>query len=370
MTIERINYGAAPNDGTGDLNRNAWMKADNNFVDLDTRVNAAIPLTQKGAAGGVAPLGQDNRVPSANLPSYVDDVLEYSSLSAFPATGEAGKIYTALDTNKIYRWSGSTYVEISASPGSTDAVPEGVTNKYFTQPRVITALTDNAEAARAALGVYSEGQTIPIFRNSEVPTTDVGPIEIRGRGLAEWDATTSKYVLRHIPIYTSATTPTVDLGPIYVVGVGVMTYQSSSYKPAPVRGVMDGSNAVSGAVGEYLSLEPAVVATAASTVWNHGGLTLTPGEWDVSFGAQFNPGAGSSIQTYRVDAADTSTAHNAEPWRQVTLTLASGVSAGQRLHSVPVRFNITANKILYLNTEYSPTGPVTVQPFMHARRVR
>ena len=54
-------------------------------------------------------------VPSAQLPSYVDDVLEYASLSVFPVTGESGKIYVALDTNKTYRWSGSAYTEISES---------------------------------------------------------------------------------------------------------------------------------------------------------------------------------------------------------------------------------------------------------------
>lgn len=52
-------------------------------------------------------------ISAANLPSYVDDVLEYASLSKFPTTGESGKIYTALDTNKIYRWSGSAYIVIS-----------------------------------------------------------------------------------------------------------------------------------------------------------------------------------------------------------------------------------------------------------------
>lgn len=52
-------------------------------------------------------------IAAANLPSYVDDVLEYASISKFPTTGESGKIYTALDTNKIYRWSGSAYVVIS-----------------------------------------------------------------------------------------------------------------------------------------------------------------------------------------------------------------------------------------------------------------
>lgn len=52
-------------------------------------------------------------ISASNLPSYVDDVLEYASFSNFPTEGESGKIYTALDTNKIYRWSGSAYVVIS-----------------------------------------------------------------------------------------------------------------------------------------------------------------------------------------------------------------------------------------------------------------
>lgn len=55
------------------------------------------------------------KVPAAQLPSFVDDVLEYDSVSAFPATGEAGRIFVAKDTNLTYRWSGTQYVEISPS---------------------------------------------------------------------------------------------------------------------------------------------------------------------------------------------------------------------------------------------------------------
>lgn len=69
----------------------------------------------KGVANGVAELDSTGKVPSSQLPSYVDDVLEYNSKSAFPATGESGKIYVAKDTNLTYRWSGSSYVEISPS---------------------------------------------------------------------------------------------------------------------------------------------------------------------------------------------------------------------------------------------------------------
>lgn len=75
----------------------------------------AIPTTAKGVANGVASLDNNGKVPSTQLPSYVDDVLEYASISSFPATGESGKIYIAIDTNKTYRWTGTQYVEVSES---------------------------------------------------------------------------------------------------------------------------------------------------------------------------------------------------------------------------------------------------------------
>lgn len=77
--------------------------------------DAQIPLSQKGVANGVAELDSTGKVPASQLPSYVDDVIEYASLSEFPTSGESGKIYITQDTNKTYRWSGTAYVEISQS---------------------------------------------------------------------------------------------------------------------------------------------------------------------------------------------------------------------------------------------------------------
>lgn len=74
-----------------------------------------VSTSSVGSANGVAELDANGRVPSSQLPSYVDDVLEYADLAHFPATGETGKIYIAEDTNKTYRWSGSDYAEISES---------------------------------------------------------------------------------------------------------------------------------------------------------------------------------------------------------------------------------------------------------------
>ncbi len=135
--------------------------------DFSTAADARISA-QKAQANGLATLDGAGLVPAAQLPSYVDDVLEYAALANFPATGETGKIYTAIDTKKIYRWSGSAYVEISPSPGSTDSVPEGSTNLYYTDARAQAANTDklvkaqnladltNPATARTNLSVYSQ----------------------------------------------------------------------------------------------------------------------------------------------------------------------------------------------------------------------
>ena len=70
------------------------------------------------------PLDGAGKIPSTFLPSYVDDVEEYNNLAAFPATGETGKIYVAINTGFVYRWSGSVYVQIgiTAAAGSTTQV--------------------------------------------------------------------------------------------------------------------------------------------------------------------------------------------------------------------------------------------------------
>jgi len=103
-------------------------------------------LDSKQAAGTYATL-VGGTVPSAQLPSYVDDVVEYANLAAFTEQS-TGKIYVARDTGKIYRWSGSAYVEISPSPGSTDSVTEGSTNLYYTNARASAAAPVQSVAGR------------------------------------------------------------------------------------------------------------------------------------------------------------------------------------------------------------------------------
>lgn len=98
-----------------------WAQISNVPTSLvDYGITDAIPSSEKGAPNGVAVLGPDSKVLAIHLPSYVDDVLEFDDLASFPASGETGKIYVALDTNKTYRWSGSTYIYITS--GAVDSV--------------------------------------------------------------------------------------------------------------------------------------------------------------------------------------------------------------------------------------------------------
>ena len=82
---------------------------------VHTALAGKLDTSLKGANSGLAELDASGKVPSSQLPSFVDDVVEVADYASLPSTGETGKIYVTLDENKTYRWSGSAYVEISES---------------------------------------------------------------------------------------------------------------------------------------------------------------------------------------------------------------------------------------------------------------
>lgn len=114
-------------------------------------------IDSKGAPNGLASLNESGIIPSAQLPSYVDDVIEVDTFSNLPGTGESGKIYIVQDTNLTYRWSGTAYVEISKSlalgetsstayPGdkgkaTTDKLNK-TSNKVVVEPITVNPSTD------------------------------------------------------------------------------------------------------------------------------------------------------------------------------------------------------------------------------------
>ncbi len=188
--------------GTGNVVTGITQTANGITVSLGSMPTAAdlanyVPLSQKGAANGVASLDASGQVPASQLPSYVDDVLEgyykaadgkfykeaaYTNLIA----GETGKIYVSLDTNKTYRWTGTTFVYITS--GAVDSV-NGLTGVVvLNKSHVGLSNVDNtADAAKSVLsatkwttqrtitlsGVTATVQTIDGTGNVTIPITAV-----------------------------------------------------------------------------------------------------------------------------------------------------------------------------------------------------
>jgi hypothetical protein len=122
-----------------------------------------IPLSQKGVANGVTPLGSNGKVPSIYLSGEQDDLAEFADLASFPAVGETDILYVALDTNKLYRWSGSAYVVIS------ETLAIGTTNTTaFPGDRglALETLTDNIVDGDQALALKNQ-----VIRNTVVGTS-------------------------------------------------------------------------------------------------------------------------------------------------------------------------------------------------------
>ena len=185
--------------------------------EIDTKLGLKLDTSLKGVANGLATLDASGKVPSAQLPSYVDDVIEHINKASFPTTGESGKIYIDQTTNLTYRWGGTAYVEISQSlalgetsstayagdkgkqnaadiaalkTGKADKATTlsgyGITDAY-TKTEVNTKLTDGSVTKIGTKDVGSA--TLPIYLKAGVPTA-VGTslaVDITGNS-----ATTSK----------------------------------------------------------------------------------------------------------------------------------------------------------------------------------
>jgi hypothetical protein len=156
-----------------------------------------------GVANGLATLDGTGKVPSTQLPSYVDDVLEYANLAAFPVTGSTGIIYVALDTNKTYRWSGTVYIEVSPS---LVASVNGYTNIVVLNNADIglSNVTNDSQLKRAANDLNS-------FTAKATPVNnDVLIIEDSADSFNK-----KKITIGNLPS-SSATLPTTTLGDLIV----------------------------------------------------------------------------------------------------------------------------------------------------------
>ena len=193
---------------------------------IKTELDQKMDSTLKGAVNGVAELDESGKVPSSQLPSYVDDVLEFDSQSAFPGTGESGKIYVAKDTNKTYRWSGSSYVEISASLAlgetSSTAYPGDKGKTAYEHSQAAHA---PADAEANVQSDWNETDTSSDAYIKNKPTSmpaDGGDADTVGGHTVE--------------VNVPANAVFTDTKPVNMVGATASQAGSAGYAPAPAAG--------------------------------------------------------------------------------------------------------------------------------------
>lgn len=170
-----------------------------------------VPQTAVGVANGVAGLGADGKVPSAQLPSFVDDVVDTYIVAGATAlsagwlsltdggsalTPETGKIYVVLTDgqykNKTYRWSGSTYVEISEAPGQATESTAGIA-AIATQAECTTGTNDTKIVTPLKMATYTSGMAKAFYASN-------GALTASG-GVCTWTITNTlakKYVQVHV----------------------------------------------------------------------------------------------------------------------------------------------------------------------------
>lgn len=162
---------------TSDLTNNSNFVSDASYVHIDvdsalsgsssnpvenqaihTALAGKLDTTLKGANSGLAELDANGKVPTSQLPSFVDDVVEANNYDSLPVEGETGKIYVTLDTNKTYRWSGSAYVEISESLALGTTSSTAFRGDYG--QTAYTHASDSGKLTTAtAAGMYKVGAT-------------------------------------------------------------------------------------------------------------------------------------------------------------------------------------------------------------------
>ena len=168
VVLTKSDVGLSNVDNTSDANKpinTATQTA------LNLKVNSSII----GQTNGVASLDGTGKVPAAQLPSYVDDVLEYANLAGLPVTGETGKIYITLDTNKCYRWSGSAYIEVSAGGGTITSVNGQTGVVVLTKSDVGLANVDNTSDASKPVSTATQ-TALDAKQNTLVSTTNIKTI--------------------------------------------------------------------------------------------------------------------------------------------------------------------------------------------------
>lgn len=195
-------------------------------------------INSKGAPNGLASLNESGVIPSTQLPSYVDDVVEVAAFSNLPSKGESGKIYIVTSTNIQYRWSGTAYVEISKSIAlgetSSTAYP-GDKGKATTD--VVNSLSDTL--VNDVLVAQSNQNSVSLTIKSMTKTTankdkqlllaDGDPILLTdGTPILLGDSESARIARATEGLYSQANDKVITINPATTSTAGVMSSSDKS----------------------------------------------------------------------------------------------------------------------------------------------
>lgn len=222
-----------------------------NITNLQTTLDSKLNANLKGAASGLAELDSSGKVPSSQLPSYVDDVIEgYLSSGKFykesahttQITGETGKIYVDLSTSKTYRWSGSAFAEISSS---------------------LALGTTSSTAYRGDRGLIAYNHSQVTSGNPHnVTKSDVGLGNVENKSSATIRGELTKANVTTALGYTPPTQDTVYTHPTYTAKTGVPT---ANQTPA-FGGTFTVTQPVSDATGHITAMNSRTITIPATAM--------------------------------------------------------------------------------------------------------
>lgn len=152
----KTDIGLGQVDNTSDADKPVSTATATAISILQSDVDSKISVSEKGQVDGVATLDSTGKVPSMQLPSYVDDVQEYADFASLPATGESGKIYLTTGDNSTYRWSGTAYIQIGTAGNPFDQDLDSTSDVTFSTVNGRDLTTDGTKLDGIEVGATAD----------------------------------------------------------------------------------------------------------------------------------------------------------------------------------------------------------------------